>query len=150
MPGDTPEAGSSPQRLFAVYVQATKEPDAAGQVQRYQWIVVPRTPEIYNGVRLRDAATPRNAVLHHRKQNHQEHKAGWKYSIAPNSDRDMRRTLGNLVSQIEARDEWTLSPVIVVETCPEELVESSYGKTPWPILKRANKIAKRRHHFAIF
>ena len=150
MPDDPREPSPSAQRLFAMYVQATKEMDAQGLVPRFQWIVVPRTPEIYNGVRLLTGGVRRNAVLHHRKQDHQEHRAGWKYSIGPNSDPDLRVTMAGLITRVEKQPSWRLSPVIVVETCPEELFDSNVGKTPWPILKRANKIAKRQHGFTIF
>jgi hypothetical protein len=138
------------QRLFAAYVDVVL-PDHSSITpgawrERKQFIIMPPTPETYNGTRL---GTPTNgAHVFSRHQTRPDHRAVWGHSLTPLSDPSggppLRRQVERHVTQ-----EWLAGPVLVVELLPEELAEASTGKTPWPVLNRLKKVAMRRHSRAI-
>jgi hypothetical protein len=124
------------QQLYAVYVQATKEG------RRRQWIVMPPTPEQFNGAKVRDKK--RNAIIFSRDQRNATHRATWKHELAGPMDSSGRHDLMTKVTAHENAG-WTIGPVVICETTLDECNEAAAGRTPWPCLNRFKRIYSKRH-----
>lgn len=135
-----------PPRYFAMYLdlvvftdseQSTANPDL--WTQRWQWIVMPRLPARVS------------YVVFHRHQHGREHRAVWKSDTYVGPDR-LLTSYESMSTQLSHRFIVKEHPPIVVELSAFEVDESIGGsrrKTPWPVLNRATRVAKRLHGFTI-
>lgn len=133
-------------RLFATYLEVVKfspaDDDASADAWqlRWQWIVMPRL------------AINQPHVVFSREQFSKKHRPTWR-----DSDYDNVGVVTNeYVATVAATNaEWTAvgRAPIVVELLPHELRECvgdpTHRVTPWPVIKRARRVAKKLHGYEL-
>ena len=146
----TSHAGSP---FYALYVQATRV-NNDGSTSRKQWMVFPPFPEKHARQFKLDAAT--DMLLFSRSQDTLENRVKWKHAWFPPAmlERDIDEKLNQLRALNKNYDSpanhWKISPVLVAQVTSAEMAGLVRNPTtPYFALKRFEKIASKRHGFAI-
>jgi hypothetical protein len=142
-----------PDHLYALYVQATRD-RGDGSSSRAQWMVIPPAPQD----RADRASLPGAGgefVLAHRVQTRMEDRTTWKFTKYDADTFDM--TFVNLTRSLEGSTEdlppaqqWQFQPLLTAQISVDEVLDMHRKpRTPWPLIQRFTRVAKKRHGFSI-
>lgn len=140
--------------LYAMYVQATRVNRGTTKTMRKQWMVL---PPLTREVADRIGVEPREDkfLMFHRAQSSPENRTAWRWESPEIAllERDLPEKLNGLVREndnLPEENQWQISPVITAEVTPTELSAwTSQPRTPYPLIERFAKVAKRRYNIAI-
>ena len=141
-----------PDKLYALYMQATRS--VAGTNSRKQWIVVPPAP-VDLADRAKLPAAHRQFVLAHRHQIRTEDRTTWKFERHDAESFDMLfanvvRSVRLEYENLEPKLQWQISPMITAQMTVDEVLDMHRTpKTPWPVLKRFERVARKAHGISI-
>jgi hypothetical protein len=133
------------KRHFATYLELTTtlkegQPEDQAWQTRTQWIAMPRYP----GHTVN--------IVYSRYQHSMKHKPTWQSYHYSNLN-TLKDAVASSVAAVGQAYEPTLRPPIVVELTLDELRDYVYDinktKTPWKVLQRATRVAKKHHGFTI-
>jgi len=121
---------SQRQRAFVMYLEARKG------VERYQWIVIPQVPKLWNG---QEVEPFERAGIFNRHQPAPDRRTQWSFRQASRVDTSGREWLGNQIRSLTNAG-WTFFEPLTWEMPIAQIITfHQEQKTPWPIINAAKK-----------
>ena len=125
---------------YALYLQATRQL-SGGAITRRQWVILPPLNEVGPFLQF------------HREQPRLERRIQWSHQFVPAGlmKRDLPERIAALnVPNPNWEHQWKVSPLITVQVTESELKElHGAPRTPYQVLKRVEKVARKVHGFTV-